>query len=281
LADYRRALLAPAAWAASTLDGPHDRFSLGPLTEVVAQHHRWADLAAYLSPGPTRDLVAHERVLRGEDLRTDTTIGDTLELPLVLQPWEPAYVLADYGLHQLDFPAPDAPVDLVPVTLATTGTTSDDADATAALRAVVEAWTVESNGRVEISAVEGDHLAALAAFGPRRVRVAEIPAAQALAWLAWAGASGGAHGRRRGGATGRFAAWWALAAVGGVLEDWPLPPDHVGELAHELRWFWWDAYEPPTGWRVQLAIWDPTEKLSWAIQAHDLVERGPTSQGVT
>ena len=44
-------------------------------------------------------------------------------------------------------------------------------------------------------------------------RLAVLTPAEALAWLAWAGASGGAHGRRRGNAIGRFGAWWVLAAL--------------------------------------------------------------------
>ena len=102
-----------------------------------------------------------------------------------------------------------------------------------------------------------------------RARLAPLAPAEALAWLAWAGASGGAHGRRRGAAIGRFGAWWTVAALGGALDEWPLPPDEVGELAGELRWWWWDAGEPPLGWELQLAVEDPAEGYAWAISAHD------------
>ena len=90
-----------------------------------------------------------------------------------------------------------------------------------------------------------------------------------MAWLAWAGASGGAHGRRRGAAIGRFGAWWLVAALGAALDEWPLPPDEIGELVTELRWWWWDAGEPPLGWELQLAVEDPAEGYAWAISAHD------------
>jgi hypothetical protein len=87
--------------------------------------------------------------------------------------------------------------------------------------------------------------------------------------MGWAGASGGAHGRRRGAAAGRFNAWWALAALGDLTDEWPVPPDDLGALASELRWFWWDAHEPLMGWMLQLAIWDESEGLAWAIGARD------------
>jgi hypothetical protein len=87
--------------------------------------------------------------------------------------------------------------------------------------------------------------------------------------LAWAGASGGAHGRRRGGALGRFGAWWIATALAGATDDWPLDPDEMGELVAGLRWWWWDAFEPRTGWELQIAVEDPTEGYAWAISARD------------
>jgi hypothetical protein len=85
--------------------------------------------------------------------------------------------------------------------------------------------------------------------------------------MAWAAASGGAHARRPGGAAGRFGAWWTAAALGGL--DWPPDPDELGDVISELRWYWWDAHEPVTGWQVRLAVWDPAEGLAWALSATD------------
>jgi hypothetical protein len=119
--------------------------------------------------------------------------------------------------------------------------------------------------------VDGDVSAALGAIGLRRARVARLDPADALAWLAWAGASGGAHGRRRGAASGRFGAWWTLAALGDFLDDWPIQPDELGAFAQELQWYRWDAHEPAVGWTLQLAIEDPTEGTAWAITAQDAV----------
>ena len=41
LAEYRLALWAPAEWATQVLDEDSGRFTIGPLTEVVAQNHRF------------------------------------------------------------------------------------------------------------------------------------------------------------------------------------------------------------------------------------------------
>jgi hypothetical protein len=90
-----------------------------------------------------------------------------------------------------------------------------------------------------------------------------------MAWMAWAGASGGAHGRRRGAAAGRFGALWLVAALGDALDDWPIPLDELGAIAGDLRWHWWDAHEPMTGWQLQLAVESPADGLAWAITARD------------
>ena len=87
--------------------------------------------------------------------------------------------------------------------------------------------------------------------------------------MAWAGASGGAHGRRRGAAAGRFGALWLVAALADQLDDWPVPLAELGEAASELRWWWWDAHEPATGWQLQLVVDDPAEGVAWAISARD------------
>jgi hypothetical protein len=139
------------------------------------------------------------------------------------------------------------------------------------LRALVERWVVESNGAVRSVAVEATAEQAVAALGPRQVAWAETEPAEALAVMAWAAASGGAHGRRRGAAAGRFGAWWALAALGGVLDDWPVEPDELGDIAAALRWFRWHPVGGALGWSLHLAVEDPDHRLAWAIAATDRV----------
>ena len=269
LAEYRLALLATPEFVGEVLDesdGLSGRFTIGPLTEVAAQHHTWAELSPVLDRGPRAAFVAHERVLRGERIETDE-LPAVLDLPLALQSWEPDYALATYTDAGGEFPSPRLSdrwevIDPVDAEIL-------DDDAGLAVRQLVEPWTTSSNGRVDVVCVEGDVAGALGALGIRRCRVAELDPATAIAWLAWAGASGGAHGRRRGAAAGRFGAWWTLAAFGDLLDDWPVTPDEIGELAAELRWYRWDAHEPEIGWQLQLAVEDPEESVAWAILARD------------
>ncbi len=272
LIEYRVALRAPAAWAAQVLAEDAGWFAPGPLTEVAASTHAWAELAEHLEPGAVRTaFCAHERVVRGEDLRGDARVdGRVLEVPLALAAWEPRYPLATYRDDGAEFPAPPLPAPR-PVALPAPGPAADDRPTLEALRALVEPWATGSNGRVEVVAVEGRALGAVAALGPPsdRVRAVEIRPAAALGWLAWAGASGGAHGRRRGMATGRSGAWWVLTALAGWSDEGAPHPDELGAVAGELRWWWWDATEPATGWRLQLAVEDPADGLAWAIAASD------------
>jgi hypothetical protein len=70
-------------------------------------------------------------------------------------------------------------------------------------------------------------------------------------------------------AAGRFAAWWSLAALTGLLDDWPPPPDRLHAAAQDLRWYRWDAGEPDTGWSLRLAVEDTQRGQAWAVSAVD------------
>jgi hypothetical protein len=278
--EYRLALSAPGQWAAPVLVPGAGRFAPGPLPEVAASSHAWGELAPWLSPdaGPLGAVCAHERVVRGEDLADFHDIdGNVFELPLRLEPWEPAYPLATYHADRVETPAPALPAAVTEVSpLAATGggvragvRAAEDEEAPRALLDLARPWTTESDGRAAAVAVQGDTVAALAALGVARARVTELAPADAFALMAWTAASGGAHGRRRGMAAGRFAAWWAVGALGGLLDEWPLPGTVVGELAAGLRWYRWDAGEPETGWVCRLAVEDPAAGLAWALAATD------------
>ncbi|MAT06762.1 MAG: hypothetical protein CL424_17135 [Acidimicrobiaceae bacterium] len=271
LAEYRLALLAPPEWAATVLDGESGRFTIGPLSEVAAQHHTWTELAPHVPPVPVALFTAHERAIRGETIDPSTIdrLPPVLDISAELRPWEPRYPVSTYSDAGAEHPEPDPVGELVPVTVTPGGVAIDDDTTELAVRQLLEAWTAGSTGRAEVACVEGTHLDALSALGVRSARVAEISATDALARLAWAGASGGAQGRRRGMAIGRFSAWWLLGAIGDLHDDWPPTDDDVVELLDELRWYRWDAHEPVGGWRLQLLIENATEGVAWAINAAD------------
>jgi hypothetical protein len=268
LAEYRLALWAPAEWAATVLDDESGRFAIGPLSEVAAQGHELADLVAHVHAAHRIGLIAHERALRGESVPPGTP--NPLDIPFELQDWEPSYALAEYSDDGLSDPAPVAPslaganIEAWP-----RGEAIDDDLVEAAVRQLLDTWSAASNGRVESTCVEGTAAEAIGALGIRSGRRVPLEHGEALRWLAWAGSTGGAQGRRRGAATGRFGTWWLLAALGDLLDDWPPDPAELGGIAGRLRWWWWDAAEPSLGWSLQMAVEDPDEGLAWAISAHD------------
>ena len=106
-------------------------------------------------------------------------------------------------------------------------------------------------------------------LGLTKARVAPVSPADAFAHIAWAAASGGAHGRRRGAATGRFVAWWTAAALVDLLHDWPLSADELDVATEEMQWYLWDEGSDPVGWSLRLAVEDPTAELAWAVAAAD------------
>ena len=263
-AEYRLALEAPGRWAGAVVEPGAGRFALGPLSEVLASTHTWDEAAPHLLATPEFALVAQERVVRGEDLRGED-IAHT-ELPLVLQAWEPAYPVATYRPYKAEFGSVDPP------TLATAGAPVaaasepvDDPEAIDALLDLVMPWTTQSNGSARAVAVSGDAAGAIAAFDVAEHRSAEVDTRHALAVMAWTAASGGAHGRRRGMALGRFSAWWTLAALAGVLDDWP----DVERALGAVRWYRWDRPEPATGWALRLAAEHHGDGVAYAIEATD------------
>ena len=265
LAEYRLALEAPAEFAGAVIVEGAGRFAPGPLAEVAASTHPWSELAAHIAPGPLLSITAHERIVRGDDLTDDDRVDPlVLPLPLVLQEWEPSYPLATYRPDKADFPPPELPgptiVELPPAPHEST----TDADEALALRALVATWLTDSNGRSESVGVEGSALTAIAALGVTQARLAQVTLADAMALMAWAGASGGAAGRRRGMAWGRFLAWECAAELAGVDIE-----DDVGGAADELRWFVWDTGTADTGWSLRLAVEDPEGGCAWAIVATD------------
>jgi hypothetical protein len=264
-AEYRLALDAPAEYAASVLVEDAGRFAPGPLSEVAASTHTWSELAPHVSPGPVAALTAHERVVRGEPVDAGTVShADVCSVPLRLERWEPEYAVATYRPDRVDAPAPQLPRGraLAP---AASAAVVDDPVVTAAARDLVRSWTAGSEGRARVVAVEGGAGAAITALGVPSVHGARLDAGEAVALPAWAGASGGRHGRRRGAAAGRDLAWALLRAVLDVDHDEPLD----GRDVERLRFVAWDAPDASTGWVLRLAIEDPVEGLAWAIDARD------------
>lgn len=277
--NYALALLAPGDFAAEALEdaaGPGAaaaRFGFGPLPEVAASTHQWREIGPHLPAGPTASLFAHECAARGEDLTDHDVDGSLLDVPLVLADFEPEYEPAQYTLEKAEFPSPSMPPrqqwDVVSLQGVEFVAGEETDEGRAALLEVVAHWSTESNGRIDASGVTGDVRGALRSLGLSQVRLAEVSATDAFAHMGWAAASGGAHGRRRGNATGRFGAWWTAAALVDLLHDWPLSADELAEAVGEMRWYLWDEGADPIGWSLRIAVEDPDADLAWALVASD------------
>lgn len=286
LAEYRLALLAPAPQAAAIVnDDDAGRFTIGPLTEVVAQHHRWAELASALH-GPVAALAAHERVLRGDTVDVTTVDGpNVLDLPFALAGFEPAYITATYDDTGVSADPPPLPqrAAITHVTVAAdtvNDSTIDGGDVDRAVRALFEQWAVASDATITTAVVDGTAADAIAVVLPGHdvptghdVLLAPLTRVEALAWLAWGGAAGGANARRRGAAAGRFGALWTLAALLGATDEWPLPLDELGADSEHLEWHWWRPAMAADGWTVRLAVADPDEGVAWAWSVVDQERR--------
>lgn len=266
-ANYRLALDAPAPVAGPLITEPRGSMLPGPLSEVIAARFTWDELAPHLPRCPERSVVAQERVIRGEDLRGTDVDATVLDVPLVLAPWE-AYPLAEYRPAGGTFDPPaDPPMEELTVSFAGEPIPGDDG--AEGLFELGREWVTRSNGRVEVSCVEGKAGDAVASLGPRSVLMAEVALPTAVPWLGWLGASGGVYGMRRGAAAGRSLSWWALAALTGMEQEWPVTAETLGEAAGELRWFLWSDLTPTTGWSTRLAVEDPVDGLAWALSAVD------------
>ena len=265
-AEYRLALDAPAEYAAAVLVEGAGRFAIGPLPEVAASTHTWEELAPHVTPGPVAALAAHERVVRGEVIDPATvTHHEVLGVPMHLAPFEPDYEVATYRDDTAEFPAPELPRGR-PLALPAGTRTIAAGEVELMLREVVRPWTTGSEGVARVVAVEGDTAHAIAALGEHAARLGP---AEALALLAWAGASGGRHGRRRGAAAGRDVAWAAAAAIAGFDVDEALDERALGPAIAQLQWQVWNAPDVTAGWVLRLAIADEADGLAWAIDAYD------------
>lgn len=291
-ASHCLVLLGPAEWAVRAMLDGSTSLGLGPLTEVIAQGHSFAELAPQLAGTGTaaQFVVAHECGIRAAHAVADgakNTVAEEIHAGLehVADPfghdpipasWEPLYPLATYDTWKVETPPPRPATilrtDIVTTTIDRAELTgrdrTDDALAGSdALRAALGAW--EDGGSVKAVGVDGSAAEAVAMLCPpdSTAEVSLISAADALAILAYAAALGGPQGRRRGIATGRFDALWTLAELLGVADEWPIHLDELGQGAAELDWCIWRPADAGNAWACRLAIHDPLDGLSWAVEA--------------
>ena len=270
--DYRLALEAPAEYAVHALDLPGAaRFSHGPPTEVAASTHKWDELAPHISEPQIAAYVAQERVLRGEDLDGDERAHpDVLELPLHVTEWEPTYALATFFADHAEVAEPWKARSPLETMDRRPGKDLADPEITDLLLDLVQPWTSESNGAARAVIVEDDAVGAVSALTYNAVDIGVLEPAEAMQRMAWAAASGGAHGRRRGAAFGRYMAWVVASQLGEV--PWPPVGDELGRAINELRWFRWEEDITEEGWALRIAVEDPVHGWAAALGATDVLE---------
>lgn len=268
--DYRLALEAPPAFAAAVLTPNSGRFAFGPLTEVAASTRTFDQLHPYLKSPQVAGVVSAERVIRGEDLTGHSQAhAEVMELPMVLQPWEPEYIVPTYRSDKIMVPS----VELAPLGVHVESEkweVIDDEELVRSLLDLVATWVDSSNGLADAVSVDGPAAAAVSALGEEAFAIGEIDPKTALTLMAWAGASGGAHGRRRGAAAGRSAAWWAASTLCSL--EWPPDPEELGEEIACLNWYRWEPLRPLGGWSLNLAVEDPEGGWAAALGAEDRAE---------
>jgi hypothetical protein len=266
LANYRLALWAPAEFAVRALDDTARTFMPGPVSEILAVHHRWEQLEPFLEHGHDRSLIAYERSLRGDEV--DITENPLLDIPIAISDWEPRYELANYDDDGVIQTHPSITRRWHSCAVRAADALEDDTNS--AFSRMMEHWTSQSEGVAKSVVVEGEIEEAFSVLGLRYPDFAQITSGDALRWLTWAASSGGAHGKRRGVATGRSEAWWLLATFTGLEDRWPCRPTDLGEVLQKLEYFAFRApSHPDSGWSLQLAIVDPYEGLTVALSATD------------
>ena len=269
-AEYRLALEAPAETAATVMDDGRGRFALGPLWEVGASSHPWDDLREYLDVPTVRAMVAHERSIRGDDVAESDIDVHVLGVPVAQQPWEPSYPVAEYKPDRAAFPDDIHEINMDWVDLPEAAEPQPDDGLCDALMDLVKPWWEDSQGKAEVVTVDGSIEEAIRALGPHRVRLVDVTPDQAMEAMAWAGASGGGHGRRRGTPAGRAGAWWVLTEALGY-DEIPEDVSALGQEASELRWVLWDPGDRIGGWNLHIGIEDPEDGAAWVLSAVDAV----------
>ncbi|MFF2074115.1 hypothetical protein ACFVXG_05085 [Kitasatospora sp. NPDC058162] len=238
--------------------GDHDA---GPLWEVLATRHSWLRLAPLLGPAPVRRLVAHTRVLLGEDLSYGAE-PDPEGVPLRLESWEKAgwdeaarvrEYLPGGGARSAVLTLPASREGLGGVDLPRSAARPGGQRVTRGLAelAALAPWA-------EVVCVRGPApLAAAVLSRARRVVGGFLPFALAYPALVQAAAVGRTHGC----AHGRLRLWRALGAMAGA--EGPNRPE-VDALVARMRCFTWQ--EPTAGLRhLHVALEDPASGVAWAV----------------
>jgi hypothetical protein len=271
--NYLLALLAPADIAASILQEHHAPATepYGPLTEVIAQQHRWNKLVPHLT-GLHARAVAQERALFEDDIDEQVLTDGSQELfgMTLRQDWEPHYARPQYSSSSIKFPAPQTRFVSACIDLPEPREEVGDPHVRDAFVDLLAPRTDSATCSVKVTTTEGDHRHAIAqacaSSGRLSTLLAPIATSDAFAWLAWLGANGGlvpSLSSRKGSAIGRSRAWQCVSSIAGFAEEWPLTADVFHKVCGNLNWYLWSNEGAASG--MHFAIHDTSEELGITI----------------
>ena len=256
----------PFAAAAAQLFPDDERGFTGPLWEVLASRNDWRTLDPHLTLHRVRRLVAHTRVLHGEDLSAleldpldPRNPRDPLDPPLRLLEWEAARWDPEWDLWTYDrtgcsgctiwaYPGRLIPPVPSPVT---------------ALEPVEHPAVALLDGfstAVRAHAVRGPV--------PTAVRATFADAYPHLVQLA---TGERAYERGTGHARARIAVWRALVAMAGAGAGSAVGSDAgsaVGDLVERLRCVAWRQPDDEM-YHLRLAMEDPARGIAWVLSGSD------------
>lgn len=235
----------------------------------------WAELDEHLIHRELRHLVAHSRVLRGEDLTGAAGLDTAVfaGVPFALQPWEGACWKTDWYMRSFSWQGSSSPgVPAFPwdgleltVPIASADVTSLRAEPIAG---ILESYWLEGPITVRGTAWEA---------AARVISAGEEPPADpygapvefVTAWADLLAAVGGSGFYAQWSeARGRVAVWRLLARIGGLTE--PLDVAAITDVVSRLRCVAWRHPDDEAVF-IHLAIEDPLSGLTWVLdgQAFD------------
>ncbi|MEU8119409.1 hypothetical protein AB0C21_11955 [Spirillospora sp. NPDC049024] len=262
---------APARHAARIVTREYevDPWEAAELHEALAMRP-WAELAEHLAHRELRHLVAHSRVLRGEDLTGVSTLDTAVfaGVPFVLQPWERVCWDFDWSIRHfsgqgaIGSPRPSFPPDGLELTVPIASTDHTGLQT----EPVPDAYWLEPPITVRGTAWEGAAFA-MSTWPEPPAEPYGAPTEFAAAYPDLVGmAGGGAAYGQWSEARGRVAIWRLLARIGGLAE--PVDVAAIADVVARLRCVTWRRPDDDI-WFMHLAIEDPLSGLTWVLDGQD------------
>jgi hypothetical protein len=234
----------------------------------------WVELDEHLIHRELRHLVAHSRVLRGEDLTGMAGLDTTVfaGVPFALQPWERACWKTDWHMRSFSWRTsacpgmPCFPPDDLELTVPI-ASADDTPLRVEPIAGILESYWIK--GPITVRGTAWEAAARVISAGlepPADAYGAPIEFVTAYPdMLAMAGGNG-AYGEAWSEARGRIAVWRLLARIGGLAE--PIDVAAMADVVARLRCVAWRHPDDESVF-IHLAVEDPLSGLTWVFDGQD------------